>query len=296
MITLAPEVYSVRGGGGGPRGGVGRGGMRGGQRVTGPRGGPTRVAGRPMGPVRTGPRVAPGVSRPVGPRTGIRTTGPRGVSRVGRPGMGAAGRGVGPRGAVVRGDRVGRGMGRGSRIQQAGSRVRSNPRLAAAHRNAMHNKNVQRHLNRDWNRFRWNRWGAFNAGFFFDLALISPWLLFPYSYYNYYWRAYNPCISYWGNFGYPCYWDYGYAKEINLVQYVANNDWDTAITKINARLDELEEELQDIDDKDDIEDLKDEIEELKWYVADIKKLKQSPLTQPTSSIGQTDESEEQDFD
>lgn len=277
-IGLASDVGAARGGGGGGFRGGGGGGFHGGG---GGRGGVSRGGGAGFRGASVS-HVAPShmASVSTARATGVRTTGARMT--------GATTRAAGIRTTGVRTTGVTSRTAFASRQSRVNSAVRSNPRLSAAHRAAMRNPAATSRLRRDWGRFGWNRFGAWNAGLFWGFFLASPWFLFPFGYYDYYWSSYSPCLFYRFGYGFPCYWDYGYARDINLVSYVSDGRYDEALDKINERLDNLESELQGADESS-MEDLKDQMEELKWYIADIKKYKQgekSPAKESSMMEGQ----------
>lgn len=166
---------------------------------------------------------------------------------------------------------------------QFDKKISSNPQLAQAKQAAIKNPEKVKRWQNDWRRFRnhhHNRFGRFNAGLFWDFLIFSPWFLFPLGYYNYWYTDYTPCWS-WsygilGRFRYPCYWDYGYAQEINLVTYVSENRWDDAIARLEDRISALEDRLADIEDEQQRLDIADQINELTWYINDIKNLQSQP--------------------
>lgn len=162
-----------------------------------------------------------------------------------------------------------------SRIAQVQNRAGRDSRFASARNQAIRDKRSVGRWRNDWSRFRrFHHLRSFNPGIFYDFAFFAPWFLFPLGYYNYWYDSYQPCWNMWNNvFRYPCYWDYGYAKEINLVTYAANNEYDEAIAKINERIDELEDQVAQIQDEQQRQQLEDEIKELQWYLQDIERLR-----------------------
>lgn len=139
----------------------------------------------------------------------------------------------------------------------------------------------QKHIDvwkKDWNTFKTHHRGEFNARQFHRWVIWSPWLLFPFSAYASWWNAYGPCWHWYKGgdglwYRYPCYWDHGHARSLNLVYFAQNQQWDKALTRLEERIKGLESRVEYATDSEQRDKIQQNIEELKWYRQDAEKLK-----------------------